>query len=140
MDSDEEKHLDYIFGTGKQDVGRKALICGDRNWTEGEPIRAYLCKLQDWGFSIIIEGEAPGADILAREEAEQMGFTVMKFPAHWEKYGRAAGPIRNREMLDQQPALVIAFHDNPSQSKGTRDTVEEAMRRGIQVIVYPERR
>jgi len=119
---------------------KKVLICGDRNWSEREPIRSYLCKLQDWGFGTVIEGEARGADTIAREEAERMGFQVIEFPAHWEKYGRAAGPIRNREMLDQQPALVIAFHNNLSQSKGTQDTVEEARRRGIQVIVYPERR
>lgn len=119
---------------------KKVLICGDRNWSEREPIRSYLCKLQDWGFDTVIEGEARGADTIAREEAERMGFQVIRFPAHWERYGRAAGPIRNREMLDRQPALVIAFHDNLSQSKGTQDTVEEAMRRGIQVIVYPERR
>ena len=119
-------------------MGKKVLICGDRNWLKWEPIRAWLCKLQDWGYDTVVEGEARGADTLAREEAEQLGFTVLKFPANWNQYGRAAGPIRNREMLDQHPDLVLAFHGNISASKGTRDTVEEAKRRGIPVVLVEQ--
>ena len=90
---------------------RKVLICGSRDWTAHEPIRAWLSKLQDMGFDTVIEGEARGADIIAREEAQLLGFTVMPFPANWRQFGRAAGPIRNRQMLDEQPELVLAFHE-----------------------------
>jgi hypothetical protein len=118
-------------------MGMKVLICGDRYWTGRLPIRSWLCKLQDWAYDTVIEGEAPGADSIAREEAEQMGFKVLKYPAEWGRYGRAAGPIRNRQMLDEKPDLVLAFHADLSRSRGTRDTVEEARRRGIMTIVVP---
>lgn len=58
-----------------------------------------------------------------------LGFWVEDFPADWERNGRAAGPIRNRQMLDGKPDLVIAFPGG----KGTADMVAEAKRRGIAV-------
>ena len=82
-------------------------------------------------MSCIIHGTASGADLLAGEVAKEMGLIVQEYPAHWARYGRAAGPIRNRLMLDQVPDLVLAFHDNINASKGTKDCLEEAQRRGI---------
>ena len=113
----------------------KVLVCGDRNWTNREAIRAWLCKLQDWDYTTVIEGEARGADTIAKEEAQRIGMRVLKYPAQWNTYGRAAGPIRNREMLDQCPDLVLAFHSDLSKSKGTADCVREARKRGIKVEV-----
>ncbi len=49
--------------------------------------------------------------------------------AKWETYGKAAGPIRNREMLLNLPALVVAFPGG----KGTADMVRQAERAGIPV-------
>jgi hypothetical protein len=88
----------------------KVLICGDRNWTDKVTIQEWLLKLKDEGYDTVIEGEARGADIIARKEAEKLGFNVLKHPADWDKHGKAAGPIRNREMLDLNPELVLAFH------------------------------
>ena len=59
----------------------KVLICGDRNWPDRDAIRSWLSKLQDWGYTTVIEGEARGADTIAREEAEKAGFCVLRFPA-----------------------------------------------------------
>jgi len=62
----------------------------------------------------------------------------MGFPADWDKHGKAAGPIRNTEMIeDGRPDVVIAFtYDLPS-SKGTADTVKKAKKAHIPVFVYP---
>lgn len=115
---------------------RRALICGDRNWTDHEPIRAWLDKLKDWGYDTLIEGEAPGADSIARDEAYAMGFTVLKFPANWRKYGRAAGPIRNRQMLEEgKPDIVVGFHPNILASRGTKDMLTQAKKRGIETVL-----
>lgn len=113
----------------------KVLICGDRHWTDRELIRSWLSKLQDWGYDTVLEGKASGADSIAGEEAKLMGMTVLEFPAEWQRYGRAAGPIRNRQMLDQLPSLVVAFHKNISASRGTKDTLEEAKKRCIETIL-----
>ena len=55
----------------------------------------------------------------------------MVFPAKWEM-GRRAGPIRNQQMIDEcRPDLVIAFHENIIESKGTKDMVNRSMKAGI---------
>jgi hypothetical protein len=109
------------------------LVCGDRNWKNRDKILARLYELE--GDVTVIHGACRGADNLAGEVAISLGYKVRRFPADWDKHGVAAGPIRNREMLDQQPHLVIAFHSNLSSSRGTADTVAEARRRGIPVEV-----
>lgn len=62
-------------------------------------------------------------------------------PADWNKYGKVAGPIRNSEMLKLHPDidLVLAFHDDLSESKGTRDMVHKAQKAGIEVWVTSRR-
>lgn len=111
----------------------RILFCGDRNWTDAEKIAKAFDRLQP---TLVIEGEARGADSLARDEAKRRGIMVLPFPAEWELYGRAAGPIRNRQMLDEgEPDLVVGFHSNIEASKGTRDMLKQAVKRGIPIEV-----
>ena len=100
-------------------------MCGDRNWTDKELIRTVFLALPK--VSVLIEGEARGADILSREVALENGVAVLQFPALWQKYHRAAGPIRNTQMLEEgKPDIVIAFHDNLAESKGTLNMVNQS--------------
>lgn len=56
---------------------------------------------------------------------------LLSFPAHWHELGKAAGPIRNREMLDTvKPHLVLAFDGG----SGTHDCCSAAIDRQIPVI------
>lgn len=110
----------------------RVLVCGDRNWRDRERIARALTKLP--AGTEIIHGACRGADILAGEEARKLGLVVREFPANWNM-GPSAGPIRNRKMLDESPDFVIAFHPNIKTSKGTADTVREATRRGIKVLI-----
>lgn len=109
----------------------KVLICGDRFWDDYWTIYDEISKLNK--DTIIIHGAAKGADIMGATIALKLGFTVNAFPAKWLQYGKAAGPIRNRQMLDQNPDLVIAFHNDIENSKGTKDCKKEAEKRGIEV-------
>jgi len=59
---------------------------------------------------VLIEGEAPGADRLAKWWAEDRVVEVEVYPADWERYGKKAGPIRNKQMRDEgKPDFGIAF-------------------------------
>ena len=107
------------------------LVCGDRNWANRTSI-ANCLKLLPRGTTII-HGGARGADSIAGEEAKKLGLAVEIFPAEWDKYGTAAGPIRNIKMLDRNPHLVIAFHPDLAKSRGTAHTVREARKRQIKV-------
>lgn len=112
----------------------RLLVCGDRNWQDFQAVlREIRARMPD----LVIEGEARGADRLAREAAEFLGITVRPFPADWDTHGRAAGPIRNRDMLEQgDPDEVIAFHTDIANSKGTANMVALARKAGIPVTVY----
>jgi len=119
----------------------KVLICGDRNWNDYNFIRDTLIKYRDDhtidSIDFVIEGEAEGADKLGRQAAEWLGIIVLKYPADWTKYGRAAGPIRNKEMLvDGRPDEVWAFHDHISKSKGTMNMIRLARAKGVPVHLY----
>ena len=112
----------------------RILFCGDRNWSHYKTIVDVMLELHP---SLVIEGEAKGADSMAADAGEYYQIPVLRFPADWNKYGRAAGPIRNSQMLNEgKPDLVVAFHDDISTSKGTRNMVEQSKKQGIQVYVY----
>jgi hypothetical protein len=84
--------------------------------------------------STVIHGGAHGADQCAGVAAEQLGYGVHVFRADWGQFGKRAGIVRNNLMLDTNPDLVIAFWDG--QSRGTKHTIDEARKRGIEVEVY----
>jgi hypothetical protein len=111
----------------------KVIVCGDRNWSDYAKIHGRLSRLPKG--TTVIQGGCRGADKLAGRAAKNLGLDVLEMPAEWDRYGPSAGPRRNRKMLDLGPGLVIAFHPNLGNSKGTKDTVEEAVKRGIRVEV-----
>jgi hypothetical protein len=86
---------------------------------------------------VIIHGAARGADLIAGEIALSIeGVKVEEYPAQWEKHGKKAGPLRNVQMLQEgQPELVIAFHDDLANSKGTRHMATIAAKQGLDVYV-----
>jgi hypothetical protein len=119
----------------------RVLFCGDRDWNDIVPIVKELSALPDG--SVIIEGEARGADRMAAHAAKVLlahkNFEVQRYPANWDKFGRAAGPIRNQQMLDEgKPELVIAFHHDIENSKGTKHMVGIAIKAGIKVKLVRE--
>ena len=87
------------------------------------------------GPTEIIHGDCRGADRMAGEVAELLGIQVHKVPADWDTYGNKAGPIRNSIMLGYMPKMVIAFHNDIENSKGTKDMVTKAKNAGIDVRI-----
>jgi YspA, cpYpsA-related SLOG family len=82
-------------------------------------------------FVLLIHGDARGADRLAGEWAQQRGVPVHAFPADWDKHRRAAGPIRNKQMLDEgRPDLVVAFPGG----RGTNNMVRQARAAGVEIV------
>lgn len=111
----------------------KLLVTGDRHYSSRERIYRELDAInQKEGITLLVEGQAPGADRLAGEWAKENGIPLAEFPAPWIKYGRAAGVKRNSWMLDfMKPDLVLGFHKDISLSKGTANCLRQAEVRGI---------
>lgn len=115
----------------------RVLISGDRNYKRAATIYALLAGLRHshpGDELVVIQGEARGADTLARQSAESLGIKVESYPAKWDEYGRFAGHIRNKQMLDEgQPDVVFCFHDDLENSKGTGHMARAAKEAGVPV-------
>lgn len=115
-------------------MGERVLVCGDRNWDDEAAIERELRKHD---IDVVIHGCARGADSQAGRVAYRLGIPVLEFPAQWDEFGRAAGPIRNKKMLvEGKPTLVLAFHEDISSSKGTANMVKISHKAGVRTNVY----
>lgn len=113
----------------------KILVCGSRTFNNalllGSVLEGLLSIVQ---IEVLVEGEAKGADKLGRFWAEGAGVPVDPHPADWETFGKSAGYLRNVEMLNTDPDLVIAFFDKPEEeSKGTAMMCRLAEDKGTEV-------
>lgn len=111
----------------------KVLICGGRyydNWVAMEEC------LENFAITELVHGGASGADTLADNYAQSRYIGTIVYKADWDKHGRAAGPIRNKQMLDENPDIeyVIAFPGG----HGTANMVKQARERGVKVLEVKE--
>ena len=114
----------------------RILVCGGREWTDGGWILRVLAQHDK--NTVVIEGDARGADRLAGLAADQLGFAKEVYPANWAEHGKRAGYLRNTQMLvEGKPDLVYAFHSNIATSKGTAMMVRIAAEAGVKVIINP---
>lgn len=110
----------------------RVLICGDRNWKDSELIERIILSFPK--DTVIIQGMCRGADLMARTAAIKHGYEYEDYPADWDFYGPAAGPIRNKQILEEgKPDIVFAFHPNILHSKGTRNMIRQATKAGVKV-------
>jgi len=109
----------------------RLLVCGGRNYTDKAAVYAVLDKLRaKRPITVLIHGDAAGADRLAGEWAKDRGIDLTVFPANWTKHKKAAGPERNARMLAEgKPEGVVAF---PGKD-GTANMIDLATRAGLTV-------
>lgn len=116
---------------------KRILVTGSRKWVDQDVIFAALqSHLGNEKEAIVVHGACPsGADKIAQAWVDlQPGIEGEPHPAEWERYGRAAGVIRNEEMVKLGADLCLAFP--LGESFGTRDCMMKAKNTGIQVISY----
>lgn len=111
------------------------LVCGSRTlWARDWMVMYERLEKLPVGTTIM-HGDARGVDRKAESLAPGFGLNVRVYPADWEAHGKKAGHVRNDEMLNQNPDLVLAFWNGTS--PGTGSMIEKAERRGIPVEVIP---
>ncbi len=109
------------------------LVCGGRDYGNFEVVRLTLDQIHaESPITLIIHGGATGADECADRWAHLYAdIQVQAYPAMWSTHGNAAGPIRNKQMLDDgKPDLVVAF----AGGRGTADMVRQARAAGVRVV------
>lgn len=126
-------------GNGRKRVFRrhctvmKIIIAGGRDFKDYN----QLCEVCDHILAqfknvSLVSGTARGADILGERYAKEHGYKVDRFPADWDKHGKRAGYLRNKQMAEHSDGL-IAFWDN--KSKGTKNMISEANKEALMIVV-----
>ena len=110
----------------------KALVCGGRNFSDKEKLFQSMDHCRKWwNLTMIITGGARGVDSLAHQWAKEKSLNTDVHYAQWDTYGKAAGAIRNRRMLEEEPDVVIAFPGGT----GTEHMITIARQAGVPVFI-----
>lgn len=118
----------------------KIAVVGSRNYEDRFQLGLVLAmELEIYGDkTVIISGGASGADTLAEEFASAFGLEEEIYPAEWKKYGKSAGMIRNKTIVDRCD-MMLAFYGPDGPTPGTQGSVRLAKEAGKIVKVFYER-
>ena len=137
-----------VGGSGPEEIA-VVLVTGSRNWG-GDPADIgrrlrWFCRKHPHTDRILLVGDCPGwrsVDRIAYDAARDAGFITRMFRANWSTLGKAAGPARNRRMVE----LAALFASGGSvvevdawpmpDSRGTIHCIQEARRAGLHVVVH----
>ena len=121
----------------------RIIVAGTRTFSDYELLRNrlddFISKLKQKHPDkqvVIITGAAKGADQLGSFYARSHNIPLKEFPADWTTYGKAAGPIRNQQMLDyalHEIPVLIVFWDG--ESRGTKNMMNIAKRHNVQTEI-----
>jgi hypothetical protein len=111
------------------------IVTGGRNYKDARRVGVVLNEVRLMTPSghelVIVQGDAQGADELAKRWAAGMKLPYFCFPAKWAEHGLGAGHIRNKQMLEALPIqLVVAFPGGA----GTNGMIELACLAGVRVL------
>ncbi|MBQ6706027.1 MAG: DUF2493 domain-containing protein [Clostridia bacterium] len=119
---------------------KRIVVAGCRdydNYYEAEEyIDSCISDMKSVCEFLFISGGCRGADALGERYAREHGYEIERYPAEWEKYGRAAGPMRNRKMAEIAD-FIICFWDG--KSRGTKAIIDfaTALNRPVRIKRIP---
>lgn len=114
----------------------RIIVAGSREFTDYGTAKEKLDGIvPKYSNTEIVCGGCRGADRLGERYAREHGIPVVYFPADWDRHGRAAGPIRNREMAEYAGSdahgVLVAFWNG--HSRGTADMITTAANHGCEI-------
>lgn len=115
-------------------VPTPVVVCGSRSFKDYTVLHRYLDKVVYWLDDVVLYvGDCKkGVDALAVQWAQRNWYAYKIFYADWDSLGKAAGPVRNKEMIrqaceDHPKPLFVAIWDG--ESSGTKDCIRRARKR-----------
>lgn len=107
------------------------LIAGCRDYNNYAEAKRYInrciAEIRKRYKITVIFGGARGTDNLGELYAIENGFDVKKYLPDWERYGKSAGPLRNKIMVDKADFIICFWN---GKSRGTASTVKYAIKTG----------
>ena len=109
----------------------RAAIIGSRNFEDMSLLEKTMSDYAD-SISEVVSGGARGADSLGAAWAKSRGIPTNIFLPEWDKYGRGAGFVRNKLIVENSD-IIFAFWDGIS--KGTKSSMDMAAMIGKKIVV-----
>lgn len=109
----------------------KVIVAGSRNIRLRSELVKEIFELCFKEVEEIVSGTCSGPDLAGERFGEDYGIPIKRFPPDWNKHGKAAGPIRNREMADYADALLLIWD---GKSRGSKNMLSEAKKRGLRIV------
>lgn len=108
-------------------------VIGSRGFNDYDRVVKVLDAINEKvSISKIVSGGAIGADSLGELYANENEIETLIFKPDWAKFGKGAGLIRNKDIVDNSD-IVVAFWDGIS--KGTKNSIDYATKKCKKVIV-----
>lgn len=110
----------------------RTIIAGSRSIKDYETVKRGV-RLAGLEITQVVSGCANGVDKLGERWAEENNIPVNKAPANWNRYGVAAGRIRNEQMAEEADALIAIWD---GKSNGTRNMINIARKKGLSIHIH----
>ena len=111
----------------------RTIVAGSRTITNIAAVFRVLDRCP-WEITVLIHGAAKGVDSIGRDWANFNGVDIEEYPADWDKYGKAAGPMRNLQMVAEGKAgAVVVVWDG--ESRGSKDMIDVALANKLHLLV-----
>ena len=111
--------------------GKRVIIAGCRDFNNYDTLVEAINEAP-FAIGTILSGGASGVDALGERYAREKNLPLLIYKADWARYGRAAGPMRNRQMAENANALIALWD---SSSPGTRSMIDIANTHNLAVFV-----
>ncbi len=113
----------------------RIVVAGCRDYDNYEEAEAYIDQhIKNIKEKIVVvSGGCRGADRCGERYAERHGLLTEKYLPNWERYGRAAGPIRNREMV-KNCDIILCFRDGKSRGTNSLIRLAKQLKRPIHIM------
>lgn len=111
------------------------IIAGSRDVQDFRVVEQAFnaASLQLPAVTEIVSGTARGVDRLGEQLTGVKNIPVQRFPADWDKYGKGAGHIRNKQMADYADVLIAIWD---GKSKGTDNMIKTMLKLNKPVWVW----
>lgn len=112
----------------------RLIIAGSRHIPAIDADRLVAAAIKKAGMvpTTILSGTATGIDAAGERWATANNIPIERHPADWNKHGRAAGPLRNREMAASADTALVIWD---GVSRGSKSMIQEAEQRGLKLFV-----
>lgn len=110
----------------------KVIIAGSRHYPPELATQLVQQAIKNSGYTIthLINGTAKGIDQAAARWAKQNNIPTINYPPNWKEHGKAAGPIRNQQMVNNADALILIWD---GQSKGSKNILQQAQNKRLKI-------